>query len=121
MDGVKPQWEDEANKLGGRLALRVQKGYANKLWEDLLLAMIGEQFQDAEMINGIIIQVKQVGDQIAIWLRTGKESVVDRIKQDLVRLLSLPDNIRLDFDLFFKDDSAKAARPQAQSTQQPRP
>lgn len=35
-------WEDEANKAGGRWTLRVQKGYANKLWEDLLLATIGE-------------------------------------------------------------------------------
>jgi translation initiation factor 4E len=35
-------WEDEANKNGGRWTLRVAKGYANKLWEDLILAFIGE-------------------------------------------------------------------------------
>jgi translation initiation factor 4E len=35
-------WEDEANKNGGRWTLKVSKGFTNKLWEDLILAMIGE-------------------------------------------------------------------------------
>lgn len=48
-------WEDEANKNGGRWALRVNKGYANKLWEDLVLAFIGEQFEIENEITGIIM------------------------------------------------------------------
>lgn len=101
---MKPQWEDEANKLGGRLALRVIKGYANQLWEDLLLALIGQQFQDSDQITGVIIQAKKGGDQINIWLRTGNEGVVSRIKADMTRILSLPDSIALEFDLFFKEE-----------------
>lgn len=42
VDEIKPMWEDEANKLGGRWVIRVNKGFSNKLWEDLTLAMIGE-------------------------------------------------------------------------------
>lgn len=66
-------WEDEANKHGGRWTLRVSKGYANKLWEDLLLATIGEQFTDANEINGIVVSVKNAGDQIAIWTRNAED------------------------------------------------
>lgn len=44
VDGVKPVWEDPACKEGGRFSLRVPKTHTSKFWEDLLLAMIGEQF-----------------------------------------------------------------------------
>ena len=62
MDGIKPMWEDEANLHGGRWTLRVAKGYANKLWEDLILAFIGEQFTDENEICGIIVSVRNNGD-----------------------------------------------------------
>jgi len=66
-------WEDEANKNGGRWVIRVSKGYANKLWEDLILALIGEQFTHENDVNGIIVQVKQAGDQISIWNRNSHD------------------------------------------------
>jgi translation initiation factor 4E len=78
-------WEDEANKNGGRWTLRVSKGYANKLWEDLILAMIGEQFSEENEINGIVLSIRTQGDQISIWNRNGNnKEIVDKIKQELV-------------------------------------
>lgn len=62
VEGIKPMWEDEANKNGGRWTLRVSKGFGNKLWEDLILAMIGEQFSDEDEICGIVISIRQQGD-----------------------------------------------------------
>lgn len=94
-------WEDEANKVGGRWVIRMNKGYSNKLWEDLILAMIGEQFEAENEINGIVITIRQNGDTIAIWIRNGKDQVVvDRIRHDLIRLLNLPDDIKIDYDAF---------------------
>ena len=81
-------WEDEANKNGGRWTLRVSKGYANKLWEDLILAMIGEQFADENEINGIVLSIRAQGDQISIWNRNGhNKEIVERIKQELITIL----------------------------------
>lgn len=98
-------WEDEANKHGGRWTLRVSKGYANKLWEDLLLATIGEQFTDANEINGIVVSVKNAGDQIAIWTRNAEDlQIRERIRQDLIRLLNLPEGVKVDYEKFFKDE-----------------
>ena len=50
-------WEDEANKQGGRWRLRVNKGFANKIWEDLILALIGEQFECENEISGIYLNI----------------------------------------------------------------
>lgn len=51
-------WEDEACKDGGRWVLRVPKTHTNKYWEDLILAMIGEQFRCENEIIGIAISIK---------------------------------------------------------------
>jgi len=52
------------------------------------MAVIGEQFQDANEINGIVVSIKPNGDQIQIWTRNGKDQTkIERIKQDLINLL----------------------------------
>ena len=37
-------WEDKLNEGGGRFVLRIKKPFANKIWEDLVLALIGMKF-----------------------------------------------------------------------------
>jgi len=39
--GIKPVWEDSANCKGGKWILRLKKGLSSRIWENLLLAMIG--------------------------------------------------------------------------------
>lgn len=39
--GIKPMWEDEANREGGRWVIRVRKGVGSRLWENLILAILG--------------------------------------------------------------------------------
>ena len=42
VEGIKPMWEDENCKNGGRWTFKVPKSHTNKYWEDLVIAMIGE-------------------------------------------------------------------------------
>merc|ERR1719469_1777886 len=44
VDGVKPLWEDDQCKDGGRWTVRCPKHLAGKVWEDLLMTLVGEQF-----------------------------------------------------------------------------
>ena len=41
-EGIKPMWEDPANKNGGRMLLKIKKSFGNKFWEDLILNYIGD-------------------------------------------------------------------------------
>src|SRR3989338_11449296 len=68
--GVKPMWEDEANRKGGKFVLRVRKGFSSKLWEDLILAVVGEQFQVGDEICGILISVRLHEDIISLWIKS---------------------------------------------------
>lgn len=40
----RPVWEDPLNLSGGKWIIRLKKGVSDRLWEDLVLAIIGEQF-----------------------------------------------------------------------------
>ncbi len=66
--GVHPTWEDEGNKAGGKWLVRVRKGLANRCWEDLLLALIGEQFGDLnDHVCGAVLSVRYAEDIVALW------------------------------------------------------
>ncbi|KDR80584.1 hypothetical protein GALMADRAFT_60856 [Galerina marginata CBS 339.88] len=42
----RPVWEDPLNLSGGKWIIRLKKGIADRFWEDLVLAIIGDQFDD---------------------------------------------------------------------------
>lgn len=75
----RPIWEDSANAQGGKWILRLRKGVADRVWEDLLLAVVGDQFEDGEMaaraedgwpeICGVSISVRLNEDIISVWNR----------------------------------------------------
>ncbi|KAF7794273.1 hypothetical protein EIP86_005406 [Pleurotus ostreatoroseus] len=44
----RPVWEDPLNLAGGKWIIRLRKGLSDRLWEDLVLALIGDQFADCE-------------------------------------------------------------------------
>lgn len=69
-DGIKPTWEDPQNKNGGKWMVRLKKGLASRLWEEVVLAMIGEQFDVGHEICGAVVSVRTNEDIISIWNKT---------------------------------------------------
>lgn len=68
--GVRPMWEDEGNKRGGRWMLNFTRGQRqdlDKYWLDTILCLIGEAFDCADEICGAVVNVRPKGDKIAIW------------------------------------------------------
>jgi translation initiation factor 4E len=69
-DGIRPVWEDEANKKGGKWIVRLKKGVADRYWEDLLLAIIGDQFLEAgEEVCGAVLSVRSGEDVLSVWTK----------------------------------------------------
>lgn len=68
--GIRPVWEDEANKRGGKWVVRLKKGVADRYWEDLLLAMVGDQFAEAgDEVCGAVLSVRSGEDVLSVWTR----------------------------------------------------
>lgn len=69
--GVRPIWEDEENKSGGKWIVRMKKGVADRYWEDLLLALIGDQFGEAsDEVCGAVLSVRNGEDILSIWAKS---------------------------------------------------
>jgi translation initiation factor 4E len=103
---VKPVWEDEANCKGGKWILRLKKGLSSRYFENLVLAMIGEQFLVGEEICGAVCSVRNQEDILSLWNRTADNvGAKNRIRDTLRRILNLPSNAILEYKRH--DDSLK--------------
>ena len=68
MQGIKPVWEDPQNVGGGKWIVRLRKGLADRLWEQLICALIGDHFDAISSdICGCVISVRQNEDIISVW------------------------------------------------------
>lgn len=89
--GIKPLWEDDANRYGGKWIVRLRKGLASRCWENLTMAMLGEQFMVGEEICGAVVSVRYQEDILSIWNRTANDTAVtNRIRDTFRRVLNLP-------------------------------
>ena len=63
-------WEDDENKRGGKWIIRLKKGVSDRYWEDLLLAIVGDQFAEAgEEVCGAVLSVRSGEDVLSVWTR----------------------------------------------------
>jgi len=96
--GIRPMWEDEANKMGGKWMVRLKKGLAARCWENLILAMLGEQFMVGEEICGAVMSSRYQEDILSLWNKTASDNVVtSRIRDTLKRVLNLPPNTIMEY------------------------
>jgi len=97
-DGIKPMWEDSANKDGGKWIVRLRKGLASRCWENLILAMLGEQFMVGEEICGAVISIRFQEDIISVWNKSASHhATTSRIRDTLKRVLNLPANTIMEY------------------------
>ncbi|RMZ83988.1 hypothetical protein DV737_g1262, partial [Chaetothyriales sp. CBS 132003] len=89
-DGIRPVWEDEANKRGGKWIVRLKKGVADRYWEDLLMAIIGDQFLEAaDEVCGAVLSVRSGEDVLSVWTKIdGGRNI--KIRETIKRILAFP-------------------------------
>mmetsp|Transcript_4980 Transcript_4980/g.16318 ORF Transcript_4980/g.16318 Transcript_4980/m.16318 type:complete len:296 (-) Transcript_4980:1568-2455(-) len=100
--GVTPTWEDAHNKNGGKWILRLRKsddGLSSLYWEELLLAIIGEQFGDlTDHISGAVVSIRANDDIISLWNVDANDHVANaEIRETIKRLLQLPNFVQLEY------------------------
>jgi len=73
--GIRPEWEDPANKNGGKWAYQFKERRTvpiDELWRDTMLAAIGETLEretDHEVM-GVVVNVRKGFYRIGLWTRT---------------------------------------------------
>eukprot|EP00118_Oscarella_pearsei_P007152 m.33951 g.33951 ORF g.33951 m.33951 type:complete len:174 (+) comp31926_c0_seq19:725-1246(+) len=109
-DGIKPMWEDDANRAGGKWMIRLRKGLSARYWEQLILAILGEQFMVGDELCGAVVSMRFQEDIISVWNRTASNrAVTERIRDTMMRVLSLPPNTVIEYkchNASLKDNSS---------------
>jgi len=95
--GIRPVWEDDENKKGGKWIVRLKKGVADRYWEDLVLAIVGDQFAEAsEEVCGAVLSVRNGEDILSIWTRNDGGRVL-KIRETMKRVLTFPPDTKVEW------------------------
>ncbi|KAJ8724593.1 hypothetical protein PYW08_016067 [Mythimna loreyi] len=96
--GIKPMWEDPANVNGGKWVVRLRKTQTGRAWEDLCMAMLGEQFMVGQELCGVVLSVRFQDDHLAVWHRTASDTAAAaRVRDALRRILQLPATVPIEY------------------------
>ena len=95
---VKPLWEDENNKNGGRFSIKLKQGYTTIIWEEMIFTLIGgilpEEIRDE--INGIVVMSKKEFNTLQIWFKTFDTNITSEIEKCLRDILVIPEEVKLE-------------------------
>eukprot|EP00295_Goniomonas_pacifica_P037226 CAMPEP_0175976820 /NCGR_PEP_ID=MMETSP0108-20121206/44732_1 /TAXON_ID=195067 ORGANISM="Goniomonas pacifica, Strain CCMP1869" /NCGR_SAMPLE_ID=MMETSP0108 /ASSEMBLY_ACC=CAM_ASM_000204 /LENGTH=214 /DNA_ID=CAMNT_0017306761 /DNA_START=17 /DNA_END=661 /DNA_ORIENTATION=- len=107
--GIKPMWEDDCNKLGGKWIVRLRKGLASRYWEELILGIAGGQF-DMDGVCGAVVSIRYQEDIISMWNSDARDREKNvRLRDTIKRVLSLPPSTILEYkahNTAMKDNSS---------------
>lgn len=64
-------WEDEYNKTGGKISIKLRKDFTTIIWEEMIFALIGDVLPKAmkDEINGIVVSSRKDSNILQIWFR----------------------------------------------------
>lgn len=83
---IAPAWEDDHNVGGGRWVIRLRKGVADRVWEEIVYALVSERIGGADderagdKVNGVVLSVRKDEDILSVWLAPSS-----RAERDIIR------------------------------------
>ena len=100
-----PMWEDENNKNGGKISIKLRKQFTTIIWEEMIFALIGGILpkEMKEEINGIVVTSRKEFNTLQIWFKTFDESINNDLEQCIRGLLVIPDEVTLEIKQFNKN------------------
>ncbi|KMS94539.1 hypothetical protein BVRB_020400, partial [Beta vulgaris subsp. vulgaris] len=97
-DRIRPIWEDDNNVNGGKWEIHLRKGIASRCFEDVILAVLGDQFRVGDEICGVVVSIKSHEDMLSIWNRSAHDQdVISSIRDTLKQILNIPSNQALQY------------------------
>lgn len=102
-ENIKPMWEDELNKQGGKLTLKLNKGFTTVIWEEIILGIIGNILPKhiMEGINGVVFCAKKEFNTLQIWFKDYDRNYYMELEQCFRDLIQIPNEVPIDIKKFF--------------------
>ena len=101
---IKPMWEDENNKNGGKISIKLRKDFTTIIWEEMIFALISgvlpKEIKDE--LNGIVVSSRKEFNVLQIWFKNYSLNIIAEIEQCIRDLLQIPNEVELDIKQFFR-------------------
>jgi len=112
--GVLPAWEDPFNNKGGSWTYRIPKDdgthKTDTAWFNSVLTMIGDNFDDADDICGLVISIRPKINRIQLWVRNSDDrEAVRRIGKQFKDVNRIKQQTKIFF--YSHDDQKDFAKP----------
>nr|ODN86346.1 hypothetical protein L203_04047 [Cryptococcus depauperatus CBS 7841] len=89
-------WEEM--REGGRFTIRLVYPIIPVLYESLLLALIGDQFDESDSVVGCVLSMRQQEGILSVWVEEESGSVRNgSLKQKILTFLNLPPTTTCDY------------------------
>nr|GEV91522.1 eukaryotic translation initiation factor [Tanacetum cinerariifolium] len=97
--GIEPKWEDPECANGGKWTVTSsRKAGLETMWSETLMALIGEQFDEADEICGVVASVRQRQDKLSLWTKNAaNEAAQMSIGRKWKEILDVTDKITYNF------------------------
>ncbi|GKV49289.1 hypothetical protein SLEP1_g56046 [Rubroshorea leprosula] len=109
-EGIRPLWEDSANSKGGKWIIRFKKVVSGRFWEDLVLALVGDQLDYGDNICGAVLSIRFNEDILSVWNRDASDhQAVMALRDSIKRHLKLPHSYVMEYkphDASLRDNSS---------------
>ncbi|CAK9869213.1 hypothetical protein BDL97_18G101700 [Sphagnum fallax] len=109
-EGIRPLWEDAANRSGGKWIIRLKKVVSGRFWEDLVMAMIGDQLDYGDTVCGAVLSIRFGEDILSVWNRNSSDNqAVMALRDSIKRHLHLPGGYLMEYkphDVSLRDNSS---------------
>lgn len=69
---IKPLWEDEANREGGKLSFEIPSDHKkiDEIWLEFLMALVGETLEeDRSHICGLVFSHRSKTEKVSLWIK----------------------------------------------------
>jgi translation initiation factor 4E len=75
-------WEDEGNRNGGKISVKLKKDYTTIIWEEIILALIGGVLPQTakDEINGVVISIRKEFNLLQVWFKTYQPNVISELE-----------------------------------------
>ena len=101
---IKPMWEDENNKNGGRISIKLRKDFTTIIWEEMIFVLIGGILpkEMKEEINGIVVTSRKEYNTLQIWFKTYDDLIIVDLEKCIRDILVIPSEVNLEIKQFNK-------------------
>ena len=104
---IKPMWEDENNKNGGRISIKLRKDFTTIIWEEMIFVLIGGILpkEMKEEINGIVVTSRKEYNTLQIWFKTYDDLIIVDLEKCIRDILVIPSEVNLEIKQFNKTNN----------------